>query len=56
MSVVMGRDGGDLDRTRRLGLRRCEIAVRKEIPAGTGRSRACGSSAGYSRLWAIPRG
>ena len=31
MSVVLRRDGGDLDRTRRLGLRRFEAAVRREI-------------------------
>jgi transposase len=31
LSVVMGRDGGDLDRTRRLGSTRFEHAVRKEI-------------------------
>lgn len=31
MSVVMGRDGGDLDRTRRLGLDRFDSAVRREI-------------------------
>ena len=31
LSVVMGRDGGDLSRTRRLGPARFETAVRKEI-------------------------
>ena len=31
LAVVMGRDHGDLDRTRRLGLARFETAVRKEI-------------------------
>ena len=31
MTVVMGRDGGDLARTRRLGLVRFEQAVRKEV-------------------------
>jgi hypothetical protein len=31
MSVVCDRDGGDLDRTRRLGLARFEQAVRREI-------------------------
>jgi len=31
MTVVMGRDGGDLDRTRRLGPGRFEHAVRKEV-------------------------
>jgi transposase len=31
MSVVLDRDGGDLDRTRRLGLARFERAVRREI-------------------------
>jgi transposase len=31
MSVVMGRDGGDLARTRRLGLARFERAVRREV-------------------------
>jgi hypothetical protein len=31
MSVVLDRDGGDLTRTRRLGLERFEAAVRREI-------------------------
>ena len=31
LSVVMGRDGGDLERTRRLGAARFERAVRKEV-------------------------
>src|SRR5680860_500921 len=31
MSVVLGRDGGDFARTRRLGLARFEHAVRREI-------------------------
>jgi transposase len=31
MSVVVDRDGGDLERTRRLGLARFETAVRREI-------------------------
>jgi transposase len=31
MAVVIGRDGGDLARTRRLGLARFETAVRKEV-------------------------
>jgi hypothetical protein len=31
MSVVLDRDGGDLTRTRRLGLTRLESAVRREI-------------------------
>src|SRR5450755_4746310 len=31
ISVIVGRDGGDLDRTRRLGLERFEHAVRREI-------------------------
>ena len=31
MAVVLDRDGGDLDRTRRLGLARFERAVRREI-------------------------
>jgi len=31
MSVILGRDGGDLARTRRLGLARFEQAVRREI-------------------------
>ena len=32
MSVITHRDGGDLARTRRLGLRRFENAVRRELP------------------------
>ena len=31
LSVILDRDGGDLDRTRRLGLARFEAAVRREI-------------------------
>ena len=31
LAVVVGRDGGDLERTRRLGLARFERAVRKEV-------------------------
>ena len=31
MWVVLGRDGGDFDRTRRLGAARFEQAVRREI-------------------------
>jgi transposase len=40
MSVVVQRDGGDLTRTRRLGLARLESAVRREI-ARRGRQRPC---------------
>ena len=40
MSVVLQRDGGDLARTRRLGLARLETAVRREI-ARRGRQRPC---------------
>ena len=40
MSVVLHRDGGDLTRTRRLGLARLETAVRREI-ARRGRQRPC---------------
>ena len=40
MTVVMARDGGDLDRTRRLGAARFEHAVRKEITK-RGRVRPC---------------
>ena len=32
MTVILDRDGGDLARTRRLGLRRFETAVRRELP------------------------
>jgi hypothetical protein len=41
MSVIMGRDGGDLTRTRRLGLPRFETAVRREIGRWHGQ-RPCG--------------
>jgi transposase len=40
ISVVADRDGGDLTRTRRLGLARLESAVRREI-ARRGRQRLC---------------
>jgi transposase len=40
MSVVVQRDGGDLARTRRLGLTRLESAVRREI-IRRGRQRPC---------------
>ena len=40
MGVVLGRDGGDLARTRRLGLARLETAVRREITR-RGRQRPC---------------
>jgi len=40
MSVVVDRDGGDLSRTRRLGLARLESAVRREI-VRRGRQRPC---------------
>jgi transposase len=40
MSVVLGRDAGDLARTRRLGLARLETAVRREITR-RGRQRPC---------------
>jgi transposase len=40
MSVVVQRDGGDLTRTRRLGLARLESAVRREITR-RGRQRPC---------------
>lgn len=40
MSVVLQRDGGDLARTRRLGLARLESAVRREI-VRQGRQRPC---------------
>jgi transposase len=40
ISVVVDRDGGDLARTRRLGLARLESAVRREI-ARRGRQRPC---------------
>ena len=40
LSVVMGRDGGDLDRTRRLGPTRFEHAVRREVTR-RGKARPC---------------
>jgi transposase len=40
MGVVLGRDAGDLARTRRLGLARLETAVRREITR-RGRQRPC---------------
>ena len=40
LAVVMGRDGGDLARTRRLGLARFERAVRTEI-LRRGKKRPC---------------
>jgi transposase len=40
MTVVMDRDGGDLDRTRRLGVARFEHAVRKEVTK-RGKVRPC---------------
>jgi len=40
MAVVLGRDGGDLARTRRLGLARLEAAVRREL-IRRGRQRPC---------------
>ena len=40
MSIVVDRDGGDLARTRRLGLARFETAVRREV-VRRGRQRPC---------------
>ncbi len=40
MSIVVNRDGGDLTRTRRLGLARFETAVRREV-IRRGRQRPC---------------
>src|SRR5215469_5631082 len=40
MSVILDRDGGDLTRTRRLGLARLEAAVRKEV-IRRGRRKPC---------------
>jgi transposase len=40
LGVVLGRDGGDLARTRRLGLARLEAAVRREL-IRRGRQRPC---------------
>ena len=40
MSVILNRDGGDLARTRRLGLARFEAAVRKEV-IRRGRPKPC---------------
>jgi hypothetical protein len=49
MSVVCERDGGDLHRTRRLGLARFDQAVRREIThRGGAGNPACGSWAGCS--------
>ena len=41
MSIILERDGGDLARTRRLGLERFETAVRGEI-IRSGRQKPCG--------------
>lgn len=49
--VILDRDGGDLARTRRLGLARFESAVRREIIKRAGRDRACGSSASSTPRW-----
>jgi hypothetical protein len=38
MSVVLDRDGGDLARTRRVGLERFEAAVRRESSDAVGRA------------------
>lgn len=40
LAVVVRRDGGDLDRTRRLGLARFERAVRAEV-VRRGKARPC---------------
>jgi transposase len=40
MSVILDRDGGDLARTRRLGLARFEAAVRREV-IPRGRQKPC---------------
>ena len=41
MSIILERDGGDLARTRRLGLERFEASVRREI-IRSGRQKPCG--------------
>jgi transposase len=54
MTVILDRDGGDVDRTRRLGGARFEQAVRREITKRGGRNPACGSCATCSPHWPIP--
>jgi transposase len=49
MSAICERDGGDLDRTRRLGPARFEQAVRRESSSVVDRSRRCGSRGACSR-------
>ena len=45
MAVILDRDGGDLARTRRLGLARFERAVRREPIRQGGQKPRCGSCA-----------
>jgi len=54
LSVVCDRDGGDLNRTRRLGAARFEAAVRREITRRGGQNPACVSSAACSPRWPTP--
>ena len=56
MSVIVDCDGGDLGRTRRLGLARLETAARRLVVAGGRRRRACGSSASCSPPWPVQAG
>ena len=51
MSVVLDRDGGDLERTRRLGWPGSNVPCDARSPSGAGRSRACGSPATSSPPW-----
>ena len=53
MRVILDRDGGDLDRTRRLGVARFERAVRREITRRGGQKPSCGSCATCSPHWPI---
>jgi hypothetical protein len=41
MHVIVERDGGEFERTRRLGVARFERAVRREIFKEADRNRAC---------------
>lgn len=43
--VIIERDGGELDRTRRLGVAQFEQAVRRQSSSRAGRNPVCGSCA-----------
>ncbi len=51
MTVILDRDGGDFARTKRLGLKRLENQVRKEVIVGAVRNRRCGSPGTCSSHW-----